>query len=923
MKNSNGRIYDCKVNHLRNPLGYRMERTVFSWKVADTKGKHQKAARLIIAKDQQLTKIVSDSGWDEAADSLGYEVVHNLEPRTRYYWTVSVQTDAGEEMTSEVQWYETAKNEELWSGKWITCDNTVPRHPFFEKEVHPSKEVAKARLYVSGLGLYEAYFAGEKIGSECLAPYSNNYNQWIQYQTYDVTKQVSEKGTLSILLGNGWYKGRFGSAGNEERGFYGNEWLVIAELVLTYTDGTEECIGTDESWQVRRSNIVLSNLYDGEHCDDTLPEESIETAILCEAPKGVLTERVSLPVTVHEVFQPVELIATPAGEQVFDLGQEIAGIFTLRVNEPKGTKIHIQFGEILQNGNFYNGNLRTAKAEYIYVSNGEETIIQPHFTYYGYRYVKVQGVSELKEEDFKGLALYSEIEETGDIKTGHELVNKLVSNVRWGLKSNFIDVPTDCPQRDEKMGWTGDAQVFSPTATYLTDTYAFFAKYLYDMWQEQQEANGKVPWVVPSVGINMVSSVWGDAACIMPWNLYLFYGDVSILKDQFASMKAWVDYIRQVDGENHGWRREFHFGDWLSLDNSTGNADDVLGATDEEFIANIYYAISAGLVAKAAAVLGYEAEQKEYQELSKEQFEIVKREYYSVTGRCCVKTQTALLLTLKYHLSDNEELTKEQLLQLFVKNGNKLNTGFIGTPIMCNVLSENGMNELAYKLFLNEDYPGWLHEVKLGATTMWERWNSVQEDGSISLTGMNSLNHYSYGSIVEWLFRHAAGLDFLSEENMEKGQSLVGCRKVVIQPVLDWNLKSLAATYHSPAGEYQSSWEIIDPTHVKIYVKVPFGCTAKLILPHAKEEAVRALTMGEYTIEYETDESLKKGYSTYSLMLDLKNSPEAMQILGEMEIWKQLPDQYLAMSLRQIAGFTVGTMPEEYLNSLDEMLAKI
>ena len=419
----------------------------------------------------------------------------------------------------------------------------------------------------------------------------------------------------------------------------------------------------------------------------------------------------------------------------------------------------MQTGEILQHGNFYNENLRSAKSEYVYISDGEEHLLIPHFTYYGYRYAKVEGVSDLKKEDFKGLSLYSDVQQTGVIETGHELVNRLIQNVRWGLKSNFIDVPTDCPQRDERMGWTGDAQVFSPTATYLEDTYAFYAKYLYDMAKEQSVRDGKVPDVIPSAGVESTACVWGDAACIIPWNLYLFYGDQSILEDQFDSMRSWVDYIRKVDGDNHGWRYVFHYGDWLALDNPVQGAEQVMGGTDEEFIANLYYAVSALLVAKSAEVLGKETERVKYQKISEEQFDIVKKEYYSATGRCCIKTQTALLLTLKYHLSENEELTKAQLRKLYEDNDGKLKTGFVGTPLMCNVLTEHGMEDIAYGLLLNEEYPGWLSEVKLGATTVWERWNSLLDDGTISGIGMNSMNHYAYGSVLEWMFRHAAGIN--------------------------------------------------------------------------------------------------------------------------------------------------------------------
>lgn len=284
---------------------------------------------------------------------------------------------------------------------------------------------------------------------------------------------------------------------------------------------------------------------------------------------------------------------------------------------------------------------------------------------------------------------------------------------------------------------------------------------------------------------------------------------------------------------------------------------------------------------------------------------------------CCIKTQTALLLTLKYRLSENLELTKEQLVKLFIKNENKLSTGFVGTPLLCNVLSENGLNDLAYKLLLNEEYPGWLHEIKLGATTVWERWNSVLDDGSISGTGMNSLNHYSYGSIVEWMFRHGAGLDFLSEE-----RSLAGCRKVTIRPQLNWELKSLKAIYDSPAGKYQSSWEFIDSTHVKISVKIPFGCTAVLVLPYAKDEKQHNLSAGEYVFTYETSELIKKEYSTHTPVQELKTSPEAMQILKDIDFLDRLPKQFLQMSLRELSQCTGGMIKEEDLDRLDQLLAQ-
>jgi len=929
-------IYDMKVNHLTNPLGFRMQRTVFSWKVKDAAGKKQESARLVVAADEGLREVLFDSGFDAAADSLAWQVKLELKPRTRYYWTVKVRSDVGEEAAGEVQWFETAKMQEAWEGKWITCDNSERRHPYFEKEIMVIKPVKRARLYISGLGLYEAFYQiqegascrEERIGEEYLTPYSNDYNEWVQYQTYDVTKLVQTSGKLSVLLGNGWYKARFGFSAFEDVGFYGNEWKLIAELRVEYEDGSEEVTGTDESWFVRRSRITFSNLYDGEWRDDTLPDLQASAAVVCEPPKGVLTERMSLPVTVHETFDPVELIHTPAGEMVLDMGQEFTGLFALRVHEPAGTKIHIQTGEILQGGNFYNENLRTAKSEYFYISDGSEQTIIPHFTFYGYRYVKIEGIPELKKEDFKGLALYSNFGETGWMKTGNGLLNRFIENVRWGLKCNFVDVPTDCPQRDERMGWTGDAQVFSPTAMYLTDSYAFYAKYLYDMAQEQKALGGMVPDVIPSCGIEETACVWGDASCIIPWNMYLFYGDKSILADQFESMRSWVDYITGVDGDNHGWRDVFHFGDWLALDHPETGSEQTLGGTDEAFIANLYYAVSAGLVAKAAHVLGYHAEEEWYGRLSEEQFAIVKNEFYSATGRCCIKTQTALLLTLKYHLSENEELVKKQLLQLFQYSHGKLRTGFVGTPLMSNILSDHGMDSLAYDLLLNEEYPGWLYEVKLGATTVWERWNSLLADGTISGTSMNSMNHYSYGSVLEWMFRHAAGID--------SADGAAGFRQVKFAPVLDWRLRSMEASYDSASGVYACSWKLADREHVTLSVTVPFGGSAFLYLPEASPEVyedsdhpmfadvrdgVCYLQPGSYTVSYRLARPLRKIYDLDTPMWKLKAEPEVVGALKELIDLTGIAEEYMGRSVRDYDNM-FRNIGEEQLEKIAAVLAR-
>ena len=449
------KITRMRVNHLKEALGFRLSSTMFSWVVEESAGTHATVSRIVVTSNGTT---VADTDWAEL-DSLAAKVDVPLQPRTRYEWTVSVRTDAGEELTSPVATFETGKMDEPWTAQWLSCDGAEsPRHPVFSTSLTLAGEVTSARLYACGMGFYDASINGERVGDEYLAPGTNAYDRWLQVQTYDVTEHLraaGEQAELSFLMGNGWWKGRFGFI-PEDRGFYGNDWRLIAELHVTYADGREEVFGTGEGWTMTRSNITGSNIYDGMYVDDTLPAtDSVPAALLDEdeaaAATAKLTDRLSLPVRAHETFAPT-VVDVPSGDLVLDMGQEYAGTFRLHVSEPAGTRIHVQLGELLQGGEFYRDNLRSAKQEFVYVSDGAEHVLEPRFTYYGYRYVRIAGLSHFDAADFTGVALYSSFEEAGALTTGHRLVNQLVSNSRWGMKSNFVDTPTDCPQRDERMG---------------------------------------------------------------------------------------------------------------------------------------------------------------------------------------------------------------------------------------------------------------------------------------------------------------------------------------------------------------------------------------------------------------------------------------------------------------------------------------
>lgn len=857
------KIASMKCNHIVNPLGYELNKPRLSWVTEAEGATIQKACQVEVAYDEAFLSILHDSGIREDIDSIGYPLEMKLEPCTRYYWRVHVWTDTGDVMSSAA-WFETSKLDQPWSGQWITpdwADGAV--HPLLRQRFSLSGEIARANLYVCGLGLYEVEINGERVGDEYLTPYCSSYNHWIQYQTFDVTSLVTTgKNAVGAMLGNGWYKGRFGFQG-EEGGHYGDSFAFLCELVIWYADGSTEIIATDGSWKAAPSHIVDSNIYDGEIQDANKYDEEWSTASFNDSSwTGVrpididfnlLEARRSIPVRIKEQLKPINVIHTPKGEIVLDMGQNMVGWVSFYNNAPKGHTITLQYGEEMQEGSFYRENLRTAKAEFKYTSGGQPGEVQPHFTFYGFRYVKVEGwFGNVRAEDFTGNVVYSDLERAGHIETSNPLVNRLFLNALWGQKGNFLDVPTDCPQRDERMGWTGDAQMFSGTACFNMDSDAFFHKYLYDLAKEQSAMGGIVPHVIPSFGMSRQgennflsggSSAWSEAATVIPWNLYLHYGDKSILEQQLDSMKDYVDYIRSQDDGCRLWNTGFHFGDWLALD---GKGEfDVFGGTPTDIIATAYYAYSSELVAKAAKVLGKEAIFNEYQQLSKEVKEAFCAEFLTTRGRLVAETQTACILALYMGLvpEKHRERIVESLRRNLENNKYYLSTGFVGTPYICRVLSEYGHNDLAYRLLLNEEFPSWLYEVKLGATTIWERWNSLLPDGRFGELGMNSLNHYTYGSIVEWMYRNMCGLNPV--------EAFPGFRKIRLAPQPDRLLSSAKASLNTAVGLYESGWSY-EAYGLRYQFRIPFNAEAELVIRDTKVQhiTVNGIALEDSNLDY-------------------------------------------------------------------------
>ncbi|NLB90061.1 MAG: family 78 glycoside hydrolase catalytic domain [Clostridiales bacterium] len=866
-------IYDMKTNHLVNPLGFDYSPLRFSYKISSPTGNKQSKAQITIWTSNHNTPLY-DTGLREDIDSLCFSPEIALAPRTCYSWQVTVITDEGKKVISPLAFFETGKLTEPWQGKWITAEQKGKNLQLFTSfslpENNQKTSLRCARLYICGLGLYEAYLNDTKIGEEFFTPGCNNYDQWLQYQTYDITQHLQQTNQLKVFLGDGWYKGPFAFQGKKE--IYGDTQMLLAEIHLSFSDGSRQVIATDSSWQAQDSPIRDSTIYDGETYDATfIPKETLPAEVVSSMGYDTLQERISPPVRIMETLTPKEIIVTPKGETVLDMGQIITGHLQFYDRAQKGHTYHLEYGEILQDGCFYNENLRTAKQAYHYTSNGTPSWIRPFFTFYGFRFVKLEGFANAKIEDFTGCVLYSEMVQTGFLQTSHPKVNRLALNALWGQKGNFLDVPTDCPQRDERMGWTGDAQAFCATACYQMDCAAFFTKYLYDMDKEQQLQEGGVPHVVPSFHFaGSPSCAWADAATIIPWTLYLFYGDKALLEKQYTNMTQWVNWIRKIDadtGHKRLWHAGFHFADWLALDTAHMASSSPIGGTDPDYIASIYYLYSTRLTAKAANVLGKTQDARTYELLAEEILAALRKEYLSQTGRLAVSTQTGYILALMMGLYRTEEEAvsfRVALERAFKASHGELRTGFVGTGYLCKVLTQNGLGHLAYSLFLREEYPSWLYEVNMGATTVWERWNSVLPNGKISDTGMNSLNHYAYGAVMEWVYQYVAGICPTQEGP--------GFRKVRMAPHFDSRLPEGSFRFDSPVGTYESSWKITDEKNVLWTFTVPFGGQAELILPLAK-------VTGDLSMEEKEGKMVATAFpGTYTLQISFVSSP-----------WKKLP----------------------------------
>ncbi|MFP2469399.1 glycoside hydrolase family 78 protein [Pseudescherichia vulneris] len=867
------------------------------WKIeSDNHNVLQRAWHLQCSTRADFSSQIFDSGEVVSEQSNNIELGDAvLSPSTRYYLRVRVTDNYGERSAwSPSAEFVTGMLGTPWQGAFISAelpaDKAESKVTLLRKTfaLSPRKAITAAWVHATALGIYQLFLNGERVGNDELTPGWTSYRHHLLYQTYDVTGLLAQgENVIGAELGAGWFKGDMGFA--RHRNYYGEQTALLCQLVVQYEDGTQQVLASDNSWRGSDSACAFAEIYDGERFDARrvqqgwnrpgFNEGSWRAVNRVDWDKHTLTAQGAGTVQQIERLPVKALIVTPQGDKVLDFGQNMSGWVEFRVRGQAGDKVVLRHFETLDaNGNVYLDNLRTAQQTIEYHLSGEaEEVWHPRFSWQGFRYVKVEAFpGELSLNHFSAIVIHSAMAPTGQFSCSNPDLNQLHHNILWGLKSNFVDVPTDCPQRDERLGWTGDAQIFCRTASYLMQTQTFFAKWLADLKYDQTPEGG-VPHVIPDIltghccqdkflaeGGTHSATGWADAAVVNPWTMYLMYGDKRVLENQYASMKGWVDFM-QAHADNDIWRYKLQFGDWVALDAQEGS---YFGATPEDLICTAWYAHSTLLLAKTAQVLGQTEDDDYYHALQARIVARFRERFFTADGEMTARTQTAHILALCFNLVPDvwRERTADTLVELLHEHGGHLVTGFLGTPYFCHALSQNQYPKEAWALLLKEDFPSWLYQVKAGATTIWEHWDGIKPDGSMWSPDMNSFNHYAYGAVGEWLYRTVAGI--------EADETAPGFKHIVIAPLPGGGLSWMNAHYRSIYGDIAVKWQA-QQGRVVLTFSIPANTTATVKLPGAKEVVacgelnfVRAgeqwsarCGSGEYRIEYLPDESVDLTYT--------------------------------------------------------------
>ena len=854
-------IENLKVEYLTNPLGIDEKHPRLSWILkGDGRNRSQSAYQILVSTSEQ--SLVKNSGdiWDSgkvksnATNQIDFRGLA-LESSTSYFWKVRVwdESDQPSEWSEPSFWSMGLLNFHDWKGLFIGhdvgYDRTdkydslyLPPARYLRKSFNLKKRIKKATVYATALGIYELRLNGKKVGNASFMPGWTDYNKRLYYQSYDVTDQLLEdENVIGAIVADGWYSGYLGYAlhirHDQVREFYGVNPSFMGQLEIEYEDGTNEVLATDHTWGASQGPILEADILMGETYDARLElknwdranydDSSWRTPKIHTYPNGKLEAYPSRPVSVVEKITPLEITEPAPGVFVFDLGKNFAGLAELKVEGPAGTKVQLRFGEILKrDGHIQTANLRDARATDTYILKGDgQEIWRPRFTYHGFQFVEVTGYpGRPTKESITGLVMSSIETDASTFECSNEMNNTLYKNIKTTQSANFFEIPTDCPQRDERLGWTGDAQIYMRSATYNADVSAFMTKFLYDL-DDAQRWYGAYPNFAPFPFSrqNQYSPAWMDAGVIIPYNMYKVYNDTRIVEYMYEGMKKFMDFQEEAStdflrpGGGNNW------GDWLSVNENTSH----------DFIGAVFYGLDAQMMAEMAEAIGKAEDAKHYEELFKNIKSAVGKRYIMPNGRTTEDTQTSYALSLYFDLYPDDLASKgaERLVEKIKTNGYKFSTGFLGTKYVMLSLSKFGFNDVAYRIYKQTEYPSWGYSVENGATSIWERWNSYTKndaENSDINARMNSFSHYSFGSVAEWMFKYALGID------TEKD----GYREILIKPSISKEMEFMKGSYNSINGKIASNWKL-DGNKLSLIVEIPVNATAYISIPTKSPKSIR------------------------------------------------------------------------------------
>ena len=737
-----------------------------------------------------------------------------------------------------------------WHSRMIAAGAHFQGAPLMRREFSLQSghgAVTAATLKVTAQGLVEVWLNGRAVSEDLLTPGWSSFEWRLRYATYDVTDLLEETSVLGLAIGKGWFGGRMGWAPKDS--WYAGPLGAFAQLEVTFEDGSRQVVGTDEGWTSGPSAVLENDLYDGQVIDARLRSDSWKLPGFSDANwTGVYTidfdtsklePYIGPPVRRWAELPVKEITTSPAGTTLVDFGQNLVGWIKVRVRGPEGSEVTIRHAEVLEHGVLGTGPLRTARATDRYILSGREDEFAPTFTFHGFRYAEITGwPGELNPDDLTAVAIGTDLKRIGEFRTSDETLNRFHENVVWGMRGNFIDVPTDCPQRDERLGWTGDIAAFAPTASFLYDVKSFLADWLVDLALEQEHHDGIVGWVVPDLykylpdnpdfGPVDSTAIWSDAAVWVPWALYEAYGDTEVLRRQFGSMAAHVRRVKSLLSPTGVWEGNFQFGDWLDPDAPPD--EPVRAKADPGVVATACAYRSASLAARAAALLELDEEQAEFDRIASGLLEAFNREYVAdgvVKSDCA----TVYSLAIVFGLLDpaDERLAGSRLAELAAEAGYRISTGFAGTPFITDALTETGHIDVAYRLLMQRTCPSWLYAVDMGATTVWERWDSLLPDGTINPSGMTSFNHYALGAVADWMHRVIGGIAPLEP----------GYAKVLVAPQPGGGLTHAHTSLATPHGQVRVQWNLDDDI-LAVEVELPEGVEGILRLPGQEDQAIAA-----------------------------------------------------------------------------------